>query len=215
MQKIGILGSGVVAQALGNGFIKYGHQVMMGTRDSSKLGEWVSSAGDNATIGSFSDAASFGDIIVLASKGTASLDVLELADKENLSGKTVIDATNPIADKEPENGVIKYFTSLDRSLMEDLQDAYPDTNFVKSFSCIGSHFMVNPDFGGEKPTMFICGNNTDAKKSVTDILEKFGFEIEDMGGVEAARAIEPLAMLWCIPGFRENRWAHAFRLLKL
>lgn len=215
MQKIGILGSGVVGQALGDGFIKYEHQVMIGTRDTSKLEEWKSKAGEKASTGSFSDAASFGEIIVLASKGTATKEVIEMAGHQHLNGKTIIDATNPIADAPPENGVLKYFTTLDKSLMEDLQDLYPGAHFVKSFSMLGSHLMVNPDFGGEKPTMFICGNNENAKKTVTDILDQFGFEIEDMGGVEAARAIEPLAMLWCIPGFRENRWTHAFRILKM
>jgi predicted dinucleotide-binding enzyme len=75
--------------------------------------------------------------------------------------------------------------------------------------------MVNPDFGTDtKPTMFICGNNVDAKKKVSEILEKFGFEVEDMGMVESARAIEPLCILWCIPGFLRNEWAHAFKFLK-
>ena len=74
--------------------------------------------------------------------------------------------------------------------------------------------MVNPEFGGAKPTMFICGADDAAKGEVKSLLADFGWEIEDMGGVQAARAIEPLAMLWCIPGFRENRWSHAFKLLK-
>jgi predicted dinucleotide-binding enzyme len=165
--------------------------------------------------GSFKEAASFGELIVLACKGIAAKDVLSIAGAQNLNGKTVIDATNPIADAEPEKGVLRYFTNLDRSLMEDMQAEYPTAHFVKSFSSIGSHFMVNPDFGGLTPTMFICGNSPEAKKEVSTILDQFGFETEDMGEAESARAIEPLAMLWCIPGFRENRWTHAFKLLKL
>jgi predicted dinucleotide-binding enzyme len=98
--------------------------------------------------------------------------------------------------------------------MEQLQRSYPDTRFVKAFNSIGSPFMVNPDFGGEKPSMFICGNDEEAKSEISGILDRFGFEVEDMGQVEAARAIEPLAILWCIPGFRRNQWTHAFRLLK-
>ena len=105
------------------------------------------------------------------------------------------------------------FTTLDKSLMEDLQSEFPEANFVKAFNSIGSAFMVNPDFD-EKPTMFICGNNDQSKKAVTEILDKFGFEVEDMGKAESARAIEPLCMLWCIPGFLKNDWAHAFKLLK-
>lgn len=214
MIKVGILGSGMVGQALGNGFIKYGYEVMIGTRDNSKLREWSDKAGEHGHAGSFDGAATFGKILVLACKGTAAGDVLKIAGRSNLSGKIIIDTTNPIADAQPENGVLNYFTDQNGSLMEKLQDSFSDAHFVKSFSCIGSHFMVNPDFGGEKPTMFICGNNDDAKTEVTHILDLFGFEVEDMGGAEAARAIEPLAMLWCIPGFRENSWTHAFRLLK-
>lgn len=213
MQKIGILGSGVVGQALGNGFIKHGHEVMIGTRDASKLDDWKANAGNKALVGSFSDAAGFGDIIVLASKGTVAKTVLKVAGIDNIENKTIIDATNPIADAPPENGVLNYFTTLDKSLMEDLQETFQNAHFVKSFNMIGSHLMVNPDFK-ERPTMFICGNNEKAKKEVTEILDQFGFEPEDLGGVEAARAIEPLAMLWCIPGFRDNQWGHAFKLLK-
>jgi hypothetical protein len=132
----------------------------------------------------------------------------------HIAGKIVMDATNPIAEAPPEKGVIKFFTSLDDSLMERLQKLAPEAHFVKAFSCVGNAFMVNPDFGGVKPTMFICGNSEQAKKEVSAILEKFGHEVEDMGGVEAARAIEPLCILWCIPGFLRNQWSHAFKLLR-
>ncbi|MDP2365778.1 MAG: NAD(P)-binding domain-containing protein [Ignavibacteria bacterium] len=212
--KIGILGSGVVGQTLANGFIKYGHQVKIGTANPNKLNDWLKGAGSSASIGSFEQAASFGDIIVLSVKGTAALNVLEKSRNENLVDKTIIDSTNPIADTAPVNGVLQFFTNQNLSLMEELQSKYPQTNFVKAFSCVGSALMVNPDFGGTKPTMFIAGNNDDAKLQVKGILNIFGWEIEDMGKAEAARAIEPLCILWCIPGFRENRWRHAFKLLK-
>lgn len=212
--KIGILGSGVVGQTLANGFIKHGHQVKIGTGNPNKLNDWLKSAGSNASIGSFEQAASFGDIIVLAVKGTAALNVLEKAGNKNLADKTIIDSTNPIAEAAPVNGVLQFFTKQNSSLMEELQSKYPQANFVKAFSCVGSALMVNPDFSGTKPTMFIAGNNDDAKAQVKWILNTFGWEIEDMGKAEAARAIEPLCILWCIPGFRENRWMHAFKLLK-
>jgi predicted dinucleotide-binding enzyme len=214
MKKIGIIGSGIVGQTLANGFIKYGYQVMIGTRDLSKLTDWKKQAGTNGSIGTFSDAASFGELLVLAVKATAAKEALKLAGKQNLHGKTVIDTSNPIADAPPENGVIKYFTTLDKSLMEQLQTEFPETHFIKAFSCVGNAFMVNPDFGGVKPSMFICGNNEAAKSEVSKIVEKFGFEVEDMGKAEAARAIEPLCILWCIPGFTQNKWSHAFKLLK-
>ncbi|MBS3135789.1 NAD(P)-binding domain-containing protein [Candidatus Woesearchaeota archaeon] len=208
--KIGILGSGDVGKALAGGFMKHGYEVMVGTGNQQKLSEWKSK--NKAKTGSFSEAASFGEIIVLAVKGTAAKDALKAAG--NINGKTIIDTTNPIADAPPENGVLKFFTSLDNSLMEQLQETFQDANFVKAFNSIGNAFMVNPDFSGSKPTMFICGNSDKAKKEVSRILDKFGFEAEDMGKAEAARAIEPLCMLWCIPGFLRNEWTHAFKLLK-
>jgi predicted dinucleotide-binding enzyme len=161
-----------------------------------------------------SGAAAFAQLIVLAVKGAAAMEALKAVGAENLNGKTIIDVTNPIADAPPVNGVIRFFTTLDKSLMEDLQAAFPEAHFVKAFNSIGSAFMVNPDFSGARPSMFICGNNDRSKKEATELLELFGFEAEDMGKVEAARAIEPLCMLWCIPGLLENSWTHAFKLLK-
>lgn len=213
MKKIGIIGSGVVAQSLGSGFIKHGYEVMLSSRDEAKLNDWKSKNGDKASTGSFEDAAKYGDLVILAVKGSAAADAIDEAGPQHLKGKTVIDTTNPIDAAPPENGVLKFFTGLDEALMEQLQERFPDVHFVKSFNSVGNGFMVNPAFK-EKPTMFICGNNDDAKKQVKDILDKFGWEISDMGKAEAARAIEPLCMLWCIPGLRNNEWSHAFRLLK-
>jgi len=212
MKKIGILGSGAVAKTLGGGFLKHSYQVMLGTRNADKLEAWKA-ANQSAQIGSFEETAAFADIVVLAVKGTAAKSALELAGANNLNGKIVIDTTNPI-DGAPTNGVLNFFTEQNNSLMEQLQSAFPKARFVKSWNSIGSAFMVNPDFGGEKPAMFICGNDDAARKEVSEILVQFGFEVEDMGMAEAARAIESLCMLWCIPGFREERWSHAFRLLK-
>jgi len=211
--KIGILGSGDVAKMLAAGFTEHGHDVMMGTGHPAKLADWLSDHA-SARVGSFDDAAGFGEIIVLAVKGTAALDVLHAAAAGNLAGKTVIDATNPIADAPPANGVLKFFTNLDESLMERLQQEYPDADFVKAFNSVGNRSMVNPQFQGGKPTMFICGNDEKAKDQVRGILDQFGWETEDMGNVESARAIEPLCMLWCIPGFLHNDWTHAFKLLR-
>ncbi|MBX7043962.1 MAG: NAD(P)-binding domain-containing protein [Ignavibacteria bacterium] len=213
-EKIGIIGSGVVGQALANGFIKYGYDVMIGTNSRDKAEALKEKTGGKAEVGNFEETAKFGDIIVLAAKGGAAEDALKLAGAANLNGKTVIDTTNPISDEPPVNAVLKFFTTLDESLMERLQKLMPDVNFVKAFSCVGNAFMVDPDFGGIKPTMFIAGNNSEAKAKVRAILDKFGWETEDMGKAEAARAIEPLCMLWCIPGFLNNSWMHAFKLLR-
>ena len=211
--KVGVIGSGDVAKALAGGFLMHCHEVMMGTRAPEKLSEW---AAQNPTgrIGSFGDAAKFGELVVLAVKGAAAADALRAAGESNLAGKCVIDATNPIADIPPTNGVLRFFTSLDESLMERLQREFEGPRFVKAFNSVGSVCMVNPQFKGGKPTMFICGNDDSAKETVSAILDQFGWEIADMGKAEAARAIEPLCMLWCIPGFARNEWVHAFKLLR-
>lgn len=213
--KIGIIGSGVVGKTLAGGFLKHGYEVTIGSRSESKLKELKSELGEQLLIGSFDDAASFGDIIVLAVKGTVAVESLKGVHPEHVNGKIVIDTNNPIADAAPVNGVIQFFTDQNGSLLEQLQSTYPEVHFVKAFSCVGSPFMVNPSFPDGKPSMFIAGNNENAKKEVSEILDRFGWEIEDMGTVEAARAIEPLCMLWCIPGLKENSWNHAFKLLKM
>jgi predicted dinucleotide-binding enzyme len=210
--KIGILGSGDVAKSLAAGFLKYGHDVKLGTRAPDKLADWQKK-NPKAGTASFSETAKFGEVVVVAVKGTAALDASRAATAANLAGKIVIDACNPIADEPPTNGVLKFFTNHDQSLMEQLQNEFKDARFVKAFNSVGANCMVNPQFKGGKPTMFICGNDDAAKKVVSQILDQFGWEIADMGKAEAARAIEPLCMLWCIPGFLRNDWVHAFKLL--
>ena len=210
--KVGILGSGQVAQTLGTGFLAHGHEVTLGTRDASRLEEWAAQ-NPGGRVGSFSDAASFGELVVLAAKGSAAADVLNAAGPANLAGKPVIDTTNPLADAPPANGVLSFFTDLDDSLMERLQREFPDARLVKAFNSVGSARMVDPDFAAGRPTMFICGNDEPAKATATEILDQFGWDVADMGTAEAARAIEPLCMLWCIPGFLRNEWTHAFALL--
>lgn len=215
MKTIGIIGSGQVAMALANGFIKHGFSVIIGTRNPHKIEDWKKETGGKGESGNYVEAARKGEIIVLAVPGRVAEDALKTAGIENLSGKTVIDVTNPISTEPPDDGVLKYFTGLDRSLMEQLQELAPKANFVKSFSCVGNPFMVNPQFPEGKPTMFICGNSVEAKREVTQILDLFGWETEDLGSVKSARAIEPLCILWCIPGFLNNQWMHALKLLKM
>jgi predicted dinucleotide-binding enzyme len=211
---IGIVGSGIVGQTLANGFARHGYAVTIGTNTAGKRAELQSKVTAGVIVGSFEDAATFGEIVVLATKGTAAEAAMKAAGIGHLAGKTVIDTTNPIADAPPVNGVLQFFTSQNDSLMERLQTLAPQARFVKAFSCVGNAFMVNPDFGGTMPTMFICGNDAAAKGEVKAILDRFGFEVADMGAVEAARAIEPLCILWCIPGFLSNQWTHAFKLLR-
>ena len=213
MKKVGIIGSGSVAQALGNGFLKYGYEVMLSSRSADKLNEWKQQGGAKAHAGTFEQAAIFGSLIVLAVKGSAAADAIEAAGPQNLQWKTVIDTTNPVADVVPEDGVLKFFTNFEESQMEALQTRFPEVHFVKAFNSIGSASMVDPAFS-EQPSMFICGNNDASKKEVHDILISFGWEVEDMGKATAARAIEPLCILWCIRGILHGERGHAFRLLK-
>src|SRR5262245_41665729 len=210
--KVGVLGSGDVAKTLAGGFLKHGHDVTIGTRDAGKLADWAAK-NPKARVAGFADASKFGDLVVLAVKGTAAADALRAAGAANLAGKPVIDATNPITDDAPVNGVLKFFTTHDDSLMERLQREFPGARLVKAFNSVGHGFMISPQFKDGKPTMFICGNDEAAKKTVAKVIDQFGWETADMGTAEAARAIEPLCMLWCLPGFLRNEWTHAFKLL--
>lgn len=212
MDKIAVIGSGQVGQVLADGFLKHGHEVVRGTREPSKLAEWKAGAGPKASVGTFAEAAKFGDVVVLAVKGTAAEEAVALCEG-GLDGKLVLDATNPIANAPPVNGVIQFFTGPNDSLMERLQKRAPAAKFVKAFSCVGNALMVNPELEA-KPSMFICGNDAGAKEQTRAILATLGWETEDCGAVEAARAIEPLCMLWCIPGFLRNDWRHAYRVLR-
>jgi 8-hydroxy-5-deazaflavin:NADPH oxidoreductase len=214
MSKVAILGSGAVGEVLGNGFLKYGHDVLRASREPQKLADWKAKAGSKAQTGTLAEAAAWGEIIVLAVKGTGAEAAVEAAGVQNLAGKLVLDTTNPIAELPPENGVLRFFTDMNQSLMERLQKQAPGAHFVKAFSCVGGPFMVNPTLPGGPPTMFICGNSADAKAKAKQLLEQFGWDVADMGKVESARAIEPLCMLWCIPGLSGGSWSHAFKQLR-
>jgi len=211
--RVGVIGSGIVGQTLADGFLGRGDEVMRGSRDPAKLSGWKAGAGPKARTGTLEETAAFGELVVLAVKGGAATEAVDACGGA-LAGKPVIDTTNPIADAPPVSGVLRFFTGPNESLLERLQARAPAARFVKAFSCVGSPLMVNPRLPGGPPTMFICGNDDDAKRKVTVVLEGFGWETEDLGAAEAARAIEPLCMLWCIPGLRQNRWMHAFKLLK-
>lgn len=213
--KIGLLGSGAVGQTLGAGFLKHNHQVMMGTRDPHKpdVQKWLS-ATPGAKAGTFAEAAAFGEMLVLATVGEAAEHALQLAEPKNLKGKTILDATNPISHNEaPEGGVLKFFTGPNESLAERLQKKFPEARVVKAFNSVGADRMVNPQYEQGMPTMFYCGDDASAKSEAAKVITLFGWEPFDCGGLVAARAIEPLSMLWCIPGFLRNQWTHAFKVL--
>ena len=211
---VAILGNGVVGVAVAKGFAEQGYRVIFGTRDTAgaKTAEALAAV-PGATAASFAGAAKAADLAFVALPWNGVQEGLELAGARNLAGKLVIDATNPIADAPPVNGVLKFYTTLDDSQMERLQREFAAAHFVKAFNSAGAAQMVNPKYA-TRPTMFICGNDAAAKTTVEGFLVAFGWETADMGGAEAARAIEPLCMLWCIPGFLGNEWTHAFKLLR-
>jgi predicted dinucleotide-binding enzyme len=211
---VGVIGSGQVGEVLANGFIAHGHDVMRASRDPSKLEEWRHGAGSSASTGSPAATAAWAELVVLAVKGSGAEAAVRLCGPDALAGKTILDTTNPIADAPPEHGVLKYFTGLDDSLMERLQRQAPEAHFVKCWSSVGAALMVDPELPGGRPSMFICGNDERAKAQATEILDDFGWDTEDLGVAAAARAIEPLAILWCIPGFVDNDWMHAYRVLR-
>jgi predicted dinucleotide-binding enzyme len=212
--KIGILGSGGVGQSLGTGFATLGNQVKIGARDAKneKLKAWVDKSGQNASQGTFADAAQFGEIVVLATQWSATQSVLELAGKQNFKGKILIDATNPLK-YEGERPVGLALGHTD-SGGEQVQRWLPDAKVVKAFNIVGNAHMFKPDFPGGPPDMFFCGNDEGAKRTVTEILGAFGWNTIDIGGIDGARLLEPMCWLWVVYGARTGGWNHAFKLLK-
>jgi predicted dinucleotide-binding enzyme len=212
MTNVGVIGSGDVGQTLARGLARHGYAVRIASRAGGKLGRFTAETG--IPEGRFPDVAAWADSLVLAVKGSVALEALAEIGDQALGGKLVIDTTNPIADVPPEDGVLRFFTSLDESLMERLQKAHPSAKFVKAFNTIGSGLMVDPALVGGRSTLFICGNDESAKADVARLVQQFGHDAWDMGTAKAARAIEPLCMLWCIPGFRTNDWRHAMAMLR-
>ena len=211
--KVGILGSGDVGLKLGDGFLALGHMVKIGTRNTSKenVKSWIARHDKNATAGSFEETASFGDIIILATLWSGTSDAINLANPRNFAGKVTIDVTNPL---DFSKGVPTLALGHTSSGGETVQKLLPDAKVVKAFNTVGNPHFFHPDFPGGPPTMFICGNDSDAKKQVTKILSDFGWEAVDMGGIEGSRLLEPLAMLWVNYYFKTSTGNHAFKLLR-
>jgi predicted dinucleotide-binding enzyme len=209
--KVGILGSGDVGRALARGFLGLGHPVKIGTREPGKLGDWLASAGEGASAGTFNEAAKFGDLIVLATLGTGTEHALQMAGPENFHGKVVIDATNPL---DFSGGMPpKLFVGHTDSLGERIQRWLPSARVVKAFNTVGNAFMVNPKFPGGPPDMFLCGNDESAKTLVSQICGHFGWGVIDIGGIEGSRYLEPMCLVWVLHGARTGSWSHAFKML--
>ncbi len=185
-RRIGILGSGDVAKALGAGFAKYDWEVQLGTRTPENLQAWVTETEGTISVDSFSDAASFGDIVALSVLGAAVGDVLELAGPENFDGKLVLDTTNPL-DFTQEGPPGLLFGGTD-SLSERVQATLSGARVVKCFNTVSNAQMVDPTFEDETPPMLICGNDEDAKKETEEILVEFGWPgALDVGPIESSR----------------------------
>lgn len=212
--KIGILGSGDVARTLGDGLLGLGHEVTLGTRNKSKLDDWLAKANNpKAKVGSFADAAAFGEIVFLTTHGTATINAIDLADKKNFDGKIVIDVTNPL---DFSGGASpKFAVTLGNSLGEQIQKHLSKSKVVKAFNSIGAHIMINAKREEGTPDLFIAGNDADAKKWVVELARKWGWpSAVDLGGIENSYWLEALAMFWIIYGFKNKSWSHAFKLLK-
>jgi 8-hydroxy-5-deazaflavin:NADPH oxidoreductase len=211
--KIGIIGSGVVGQELGKGFIRLGHEVKIGTRDISKLSDWQKQAGVKGTAGSFEEAAKFGELMVLATFWSGTENAIKLAGIENFSNKILIDATNPLDFSQ--GPLPKMAVSPGNSGGEQIQKWLPKSKVVKAFNTISAHIMINPKLEEGEPDLFIAGNDDAAKKEVTSFAEKLGWKsVIDMGDISQAYWLETLAMIWIYYGFKFNNWTHAFKLLK-
>ena len=223
IMKIGIIGSGDVGRTLADGLLDLGHQVKIGTRDTSKkeIVEWIDKHRkekdkdlENVSVGDFADAASFGDnLILLCTSWSGTSNAIKMADPGNMTDKVVIDTTNPL---DFSQGLLpRMAVGVSDSAGEINQRLLTGAKVVKAFNIVGNPHMVHPDFPGGLPTMFICGNDEHAKKMVTEsILNPFGWETIDIGGIEGARLLEPLAMLWITHYFRTGTGDHAFKLLR-
>lgn len=214
MQKVrvGVLGSGDVGRVLASGFIGVGHEVKVGSRDPEKLRQWADAAGARASLGSFEEAAGFGDILVLATLGVATADAIRLAGLDSFDGKVVIDTTNPLDFSKGMPPTLSVGTT--DSLGEHIQRLIPKARVVKAFNTVGNAHMINPQFPGGPPTMFLCGNDGDAKKIVGQICEVFGWDVLDLGGIECSRYLEPMCLTWVLHGVRSGSWNHAFKMLQ-
>ncbi|HYH81672.1 MAG TPA: NAD(P)-binding domain-containing protein [Longimicrobium sp.] len=210
---IGILGSGMVGQALGLGFVQRGDEVVVGTRDAGgdKLRDWVARTDGRGRAGTFAEAAAFGEVAVLATLWDGTENALRLADPASLAGKVVIDVTNPL---DFSTGMPRLSIGFSDSGGEQVQRWLPDSRVVKAFSIITAGEMVHPEFPCGPPTMFIAGDDDGAKGTVSGICRDFGWEVEDVGAMEAARLLEPLAVLWITHAVRTGAYGHAFKLLR-
>jgi predicted dinucleotide-binding enzyme len=208
--KIGILGSGPAGRTLATGFLARDHAIMIGSRKPAKLHEWVEETGHNARAGTFAETAQFGDLVVLSVNGRAAEDVIRLARIDNLRGKIVLDASDPLDFSSGRPGL---FVGTTDSLGESIQRLIPNSYVVKGLNIVQADVMINPSLTGGEPDMFIAGDSDEAKQTVTKLLEEFGWPVIDMGGIESARWLEALSLAWVVYSHRTGKTHHAFKLV--
>jgi len=206
------LGTGDVGRALGRAFLTLGHEVMLGAReaDNPRARAFAAEHGPRASAGTFAQAAEFGPIAVLATRGLANENALRLAGPERLVGKLVLDVTNPL---DSSAGVPRLAVGHTDSGGEQVQRLLPGARVVKVFNTVGNPHMFRPDFPGGPPDMFIAGDDEGAKRQVSELLRDFGWNAIDLGGIEASRLLEALCLVWVTYAVRTNTWNHAFKLL--
>lgn len=213
--KVGILGSGDVGRALGSGFARHGHDVVLGSRspDSETLRAWRSEADGKVATGTFAQAARHGDVVILAVLGEAAEEAIKLAGTASFGTKLVLDATNPL---DFSSGMPPgLFVGTTDSLGERIQRLLPQAKVVKCFNTVSNLQMVDPKFAEGTPPMLICGNDADAKKRTEGILRDIGWSgALDVGGIDGARWLEALVPLWVRVGVVQGGWGHAFKAVR-
>jgi 8-hydroxy-5-deazaflavin:NADPH oxidoreductase len=208
--KIGVLGSGPAGQTLARGFLGHGHLVMIGSRDPAKLQGWLRDAGPQGRVGTLPETARFGELVVLSVNGRAAEDVIRLAGIEDLNGKIVLDASDPLDFSSGRPGL---FVGTSDSLGERIQRLIPNAYVVKGLNIVQADVMINPSLTGGEPDMFIAGDDDDAKQTVTGLLQEFGWPVIDMGGIESARWLEAISLAWVVYSYRTGKTHHAFKLV--
>ena len=210
--RIGILGSGDVGRALGRGFARHGWDVKLGTRSPDERRAQLESDDGAVSVGTFADAATDGDVVVLAVNGNAAVEVVEMAGAANFAGKLVLDATNPL---NFSSGDVHLSLGGTDSLGELIQDTLPDASVVKCFNTVSNAQMVDPEFEAETPPMFVCGDDDDAKARTEEILVELGWPgVMDVGDITAARYLEALVPLWVRVGSKLGTRGHAFTVVQ-
>jgi 8-hydroxy-5-deazaflavin:NADPH oxidoreductase len=196
--RIGVLGTGMVGNAIGTKLVELGHDVMMGSRtpDNEKAAEWVASMGERASHGTFADAAAHGELLFNCTGGTVAVEAISTARPEDLDGKTLVDVGNRL---DHSSGAPAVLVSPTDSLGEQIQRAFPGARVVKALNTMNRLVMVDPARLRGEHDVFVCGNDAGAKAEVVELLQSFGWapdRIYDIGDITAARGTEAYVALW-------------------